>query len=227
MVADGLLLLLSLTTIVCLWAINHIIIQSVYQYEHPEDFVHSIVNFNDEIGLTGILMAHYWSRSKQFNSNERFLISTPNSQMDIKGEIWSTGNGLHYFIAYSSEHFLSFEFITSFNNDITLTTNNSRDSQLMPHPDTQLVQSFDVGSIDELWEHHLHAIEHLENNHTIRPYKISHPTACLIKDSFIKHAQYIQCIPFWYAKGFYWFFFRRHFLHNRPIEETFRGTFRS
>jgi hypothetical protein len=122
-----------------------------------------------------------------------------------------------YTVAAGEAEQTSYDFVTLFDGDVILTTNDRCDSQMLPLPDGYYCQSFSRLSLDEQWSRHIDAENYLLDAGGATLRSLDKPFEDCFSDTLGKQATYIASIPLWPVRGVAWFFVRRHLRHNRSI----------
>lgn len=135
---------------------------------------------------------------------------------------WSQPDKHRFFCVYSIEGKTTWDFVTEFEGDVSLTTGSTKDGQLMPDAPRSFTQVFEGTPVHGLWSEHVKSEEFLMKASGLR--QRSRPIS--FEDSFIggtkAQVAYIRSLPFWPLLGVYWYFVRRHKLKNRSVEQQFQ-----
>jgi hypothetical protein len=115
----------------------------------------------------------------------------------------------------------SYDFVTLFDDDVILTTNDRSDSQMLPLPDGYYCQSFSSLDLDERWARHVEAENFLMDVGDAVLRVLDKPFEDCFIDTLRKQAAYIGTIPFWPLRGVAWFFIRRHWRHNVALSTQY------
>ncbi len=112
----------------------------------------------------------------------------------------------------------SFDFVTMFENEIMLTTNDKADSQLLPSAPGHYLQSFSGLSLDGQWNQHLQMENYLMDVGGALLVQNDRPFEDCFVDTIRKQVEFVRSLSFWPLRGTYWFFIRRRLRHNLSIQ---------
>ena len=112
----------------------------------------------------------------------------------------------------------SFDFVTMFDNEIMLTTNDKSDSQMLPAAPCHYLQSFSLASLDEQWNRHLQTENYLMDVGGALLVQNDRPFEDCFIDAIKKQIAFVRSLSLWPLRGTYWFFIRRKRLHNLSIQ---------
>ena len=102
-----------------------------------------------------------------------------------------------------------------------LTTGTSKDGHLFPPSLGNFVQTFDVETTHELYEHHLDALNFLYSASN-RQADVTIPDfADYFAESIKEQGRFIRTILLWPARVPWWYFSRRISRHNRRVEQLY------
>jgi hypothetical protein len=114
---------------------------------------------------------------------------------------------------------ISRDFTTDFNDGGGLTTANSPDACMFPLSQGNYNQTFPNSTIEEQWNWHQHAIEHLKKNLNV-DLSTDNPG---FEKAFIKGVkgpvEYITSLPLWQFRAPYWFLVRRKRMSGKTVSE--------
>lgn len=106
--------------------------------------------------------------------------------------------------------------------DGMLTTGTSRDAHLFPADSGRFVQSFDIGHVSELWQHHRQAADFLETAFGRQIDRQAPDFAECFASSLRAEGEFVRSIFLWPVRIPWWYFTRRLSRHNRPAEDLYR-----
>lgn len=111
----------------------------------------------------------------------------------------------------------SMDFVTVFDGDVMLTTNDRSDSQFLPQAPGCYAQSFSGLSVEEQYQRHVEAENFLKDTGRIALV----PSDAAFEDCFLtsldRQVRHIRSIPLWPIRGAGWFYVRRRLRHNTTL----------
>ena len=111
----------------------------------------------------------------------------------------------------------TYEFITEFSDDVSLTTTMSRAAFMFPRGFGGFLQSFPKASIVELWDAHLKGEAHVRSTLSLPISQCKLPYEERVSRGMTKQLAYVRSLSFWPIRGIYWFTIKRFLMSNRPI----------
>ena len=125
----------------------------------------------------------------------------------------------HYIIGTRKEVAIARDFTTCFENEIRLTTVNTKDANFLPKPPGEYSQSFSKCSFDELLIRHRESEEYLitRGGAKLRKSQIAFEEDFI--DSLKKENRYHWKHWYWIFLIFYFHFVRRYRRHNKSIKK--------
>lgn len=151
----------------------------------------------------------------------------PESVLQLKSAVFSpiivtwkhTEHNTYLCVYLLAGNAIAMDFVTVFAKDSILTTGNTRDAQMLPHPPSSWMQSFDSQNAAESWTHHQAALDHLKAAHAIAP--STHKTE--FAEEFLAglkaQQRHLNSLPLWVLRVPYWYFVRRTTQHNKSVAE--------
>jgi len=111
----------------------------------------------------------------------------------------------------------TYEFITEFSDEHSLTTTKTRAAFMFPRPFGSFLQSFPSASIEQLWDLHLRGEQHIVSDLSIpvRECRVSFLEG--FAPGILRQMRCIKSFPLWPVRGIYWFLIKRFLMVNRPI----------
>jgi hypothetical protein len=109
------------------------------------------------------------------------------------------------------------EFITTFSDEISLTTTTTRAAFVFPRPFGSFLQSFPKAKPHDLWRAHLQGEDYLTSKLEVRVEECQLPFLDGFKRDVIRKLSYVTSRRWWFVRGVYWYLIKRFLLHNRPI----------
>jgi hypothetical protein len=159
-------------------------------------------------------------RITAFLAEKGFRFSEAYQFHNLRIGIWElSGNHLplRYLSAALSLGNITYEFITAFSDDYSLTTTRTRAAFLFPRPYGSFIQSFPNASIQQLWDLHTRGEHHLTSVLSIPVKECRFPYEQRVGAAILKQMRCIKSFPLWPVRGVYWFLLKRFLLQNRPI----------
>ncbi len=114
------------------------------------------------------------------------------------------------------------EFVTAFNNDVSLSTSMNSAGNLFPKRPGRYVQTFHGADLDELHEHHLSAKAMLMHVGRLSFGHIDLPFEGGMEQGSREALAFIRSIPFWPIRTPYWLFTRPERWNGLTIEQQHR-----
>ncbi|MFW6059952.1 MAG: hypothetical protein ACODAQ_07205 [Phycisphaeraceae bacterium] len=102
---------------------------------------------------------------------------------------------------------------------VGLTTGSSAGAQFLPHKPGIYVQSFSGVDTGTLWQRHLESEVVVADATGISPEPVDEPFEALLRLAISEQMKYIRSLPLWPLRAPYWFYIKRHRLHNKPVSE--------
>lgn len=136
--------------------------------------------------------------------------------------IWRCSERPSFFCRYTAQAGnivqTSFDFVTIFDGDIMLTTNDKADSQMLPQAPRHYLQSFSAVSLDQQWCQHVQMENYLMDAGGALLVQLNKAFEDCFIDTVRKQVEYVRSLSFWPLRGIYWFFVRRKLRHNLSIQ---------
>ena len=124
-----------------------------------------------------------------------------------------------YILRTNRETVIACDFVTPFEDEIGLTTSDTKDSIFFPKPHGSYQQSFWIGSVDELHRMHLEAEEFLITRGGARVEKYPIEFEEYFVSSLKKTSRYNLKHWYWIFFILYFYFVRKNRWHNKTIRE--------
>lgn len=161
-----------------------------------------------------------WARENDFAFVGNFSMKVGISEASMM--IWRRSDRPTFFCRYivqaGTKTQTSFDFVTMFENEIMLTTNNKADSQMLPPAPGHYLQSFSTVSLDEQWNQHLQMENYLMDVGGALLVQNDRPFEDCFVDTIRKQVEFVRSLSLWPLRGTYWFFIRRKLRHNLSIQ---------
>lgn len=104
-----------------------------------------------------------------------------------------------------------------------LTTCSTKDGQTLPETPGSWLQSFTVGSIAELWDHHQEALKFLLASGHMPPKPANADLVGHFSITLRGQSKHIRSLTLWPLRVPYWYFIRRNTRHDKPIQQLLKG----
>lgn len=161
-----------------------------------------------------------WAKDNEFAFVGNFSMKVGIS--DASMTIWRRSDRPTFFCCYVVQAGVnvqtSFDFVTMFDNEIMLTTNDKSDSQMLPTAPGHYLQSFSSASIDKQWDRHLQAENYLMDAGDAVLVQNDRPFEDCFVNTIRKQVAFVCSLPLWSLRGTYWFYIRRRMRHNLSIQ---------
>ncbi len=161
-----------------------------------------------------------WARENDFAFVGNFSMKVGISEASMT--IWRRSDRPTFFCRYivqaGTKTQTSFDFVTMFENDIMLTTNNKADSQMLPPAPGHYLQSFSAVSLYGQWNQHLQMENYLMDVGGALLVQNDRPFEDCFVDTIRKQVEFVRSLSLWPLRGTYWFFIRRKMRHNLSIQ---------
>lgn len=112
----------------------------------------------------------------------------------------------------------SYDLMTEFADEVSITTCNTKDGSSMPLVPGAYMQSFSPIDFDGRWQKHIEAENYLMDYGGARLEMNDTPFEQAFIDAIRRQTDYIRTLPLWPVRGMYWFFIRKHLLHNKSLQ---------
>ena len=133
---------------------------------------------------------------------------------------WAKKDEPTFFCIYCmSNGKISRYFVTEFNGGGGLSTSNSPDACMFPVRPGDYAQTFPNSTIEEQWNWHLHAREHLEKNLDVEICSNNSDFEKMFVAGVKRPIEYITTLPLWPFRAPYWFFVRRKRMRGKTVSE--------
>ncbi len=161
-----------------------------------------------------------WAQANSFGFVGNFAMKV--GIADSSMAIWRRSDRPTFFCRYlvqaGNKKQTSFDFVTMFEDEIMLTTNDKADSQMMPQPPGYYSQSFSPVNQDEQWNQHLQMENYLMDTGGATLVQNDKPFEECFVDAIRRQVNFISSISLWPLRGIYWFYVRRQMWHNQSIQ---------
>src|SRR3982751_5562169 len=99
--------------------------------------------------------------------------------------------------------------MTSFSDDISLTTTRTRSAFMFPRPFGSFIQSFPGNSIEQLWDAHSRGESFVTSQLSIPI--TERRLSCLdeLNRDIVRQLKHVTSLPLWPIRGIYWFLLKR------------------
>jgi hypothetical protein len=114
----------------------------------------------------------------------------------------------------------TFEFVTLFGDDVSLTTTVSVSAFLFPRPPGAFIQSMKTSDIESLWKYHLEGEIFLLNEHGVKKLPVTNDNDIeyLMNEWIQRQGKYICKTPFFWLKAPYWCYVRRYRMEGVSVK---------
>ena len=161
-----------------------------------------------------------WAEENEFGFVGNFTMKV--GIVETSMAIWRRPDRPSFFCRYNVQAGnrvqTSYDFVTIFDKDIMLTTNDKADSQMLPQAPGHYSQSFSELSIDEQWYKHVEMENYLMDAGGAILVQLDKAFEDCFIDTIRKQVEYVCSLSFWPLRGIYWFFIRRKLRHNLSIQ---------
>lgn len=99
-----------------------------------------------------------------------------------------------------------YDFISTFADDIWLTTSNTRDGQLFPKPAGKYSQTYPDMNLDELWQRHADMEVYLVQQGGAHPGQIHLPLDQTMNQAMLQQLGHVQSLSLWPLRAVWWYF---------------------
>ena len=164
-----------------------------------------------------------WARQNDFSfiGNYKMRIGNITATISSWKHLNKTLFFCKYYIVTSKQTVTSSEFVTLFDNNLSLTTGDKKSCHFFPSSKGSYMQSFSKLSFAEKYEKHLSMEKFLIQN-AARQIQIKKEFEQTFLDAMHNQMRYIRSLFLWPLRAPYWFFIRKHLWHNKSIEEQSR-----
>jgi hypothetical protein len=131
---------------------------------------------------------------------------------------WEHTKRPSFFCEYRIQRKEFFDMVTTFADDMSLTTGSTKDGQLNPKPPGDYFQTFSNLSLGQLWEKHVEGENYLVGKGGVKLPEIMLLFEDEITGALCKELEYHKSIPLYHFRVPFWFFFRRRRWHNKSIQ---------
>lgn len=182
---------------------------------------------NEKIKTTEL---YRWAESQGYLYLDTFLLQISGVRTFLA--VWQHPHDPTYFAAYitqalnknaqpskSVKQQMTFDFVTYFTGDSSLTTGSSAAGNLIPLRPGLYRQTLDYSSLTELQQKHTDAVTYLQRLGGMQLGTLSQPAVDYITDALRSCTDYVRSLPLWPLQGVYWYFIRKHLWHNRTIQQ--------
>jgi hypothetical protein len=126
-----------------------------------------------------------------------------------------------FMVPASPSRIVFFEFVSSFSDDVSLTTTASSSAFLFPRPPGSFLQSKKVNDIESLWSYHRAGEDFLIGEHGIETSQITIDFEQLVNKGLQTQGKYIRKIPFFWLRAPYWFYIHRFRMRGVSVKDQF------
>ena len=198
--------------------INSSVVNSVNRMNEPESLFSIKEQLEDEGFQKAFNNASIWAQKNGYNPDKLFEFYGLSNGQAIKGATWlnqAEGTILALYYAMDKSHY---DLVTIYNDDIGLTTTNSKDAFTLPQAPKAFTQAFPQFSLDDLFHKHLKGRKYLEEKlQLLTPNKLEENTVELMSKAIKRQMSYIRSLPFWGWQGAYWYFIRRNLKSGKEV----------
>jgi hypothetical protein len=163
--------------------------------------------------------AKLWAEQNRF----QFIGYHVESCMNSLIVAWQHPSQPTYFCAYvvsdNARLRNTYDFVTMFERDVSLTTGSTKDGHMMPPRPGAYVQTFSQVSLDEQWRRHTEAERFLTSRGHVRYRSNLPPFVESITTAIHGQVAHVRSLPFWPFRGVFWFASRRTRWHDLSIQE--------
>lgn len=182
-----------------------------------DEYVPDKVTVDPKIARTAA--ASDWAERNGFHFVGFYFESCMNSLIAA----WRHASQPTYFCAYvvSDNNQLrnTYDFVTLFDHDVSLTTGSTKDGHMMPPRPGAYVQTFSHVSLDEQWRRHTDA-ERFLNSRGHVGFRSRVPAFVeSITTAIQRQVAHVRSMPFWPFRAVFWFASRRSRWHNLTIQQ--------
>lgn len=162
-----------------------------------------------------------WANTNQFNfvGNYQTKLGIVQALISAWGHTERPTFLCKYTLASQGKTKCTYDIVTKFDDEVSLTTGCTKDGQMHPRPKCFYMQSFSDFNLDSLWRKHIQMENYLMDQGGASLIGQNLDFETYFTESIRKHADFIQSIPLWYLRSVWWFLVRRHIWHDRTIEK--------
>jgi len=168
--------------------------------------------FQDAINEFGL-----WAQANGFTHDSYFVYQPSAADVTITASGWWSDLDKTWALIYCAPAEQAVDFTSIYSDSYGVTTGSSKDTMLFPDIPRAYKQAFTDATKDELYTNHILARKIVEERHHLPEPAEKGDLLVKLKSSISRQANYIVSIPFWKLRGFFWYFFRRPLLANKPI----------
>lgn len=124
-----------------------------------------------------------------------------------------------FFCRYQVGNKVSYDLVTEFSNNTSLTTGDTKDGQSLPHRPGVYMQSLSGLDLDGRWARHIESENYLmdQGQAVLEANDTNFEQA--IMEAIQLQMKYLRTLSFWPLRGIYWHFVRRYIRHNKTISQ--------
>ena len=157
--------------------------------------------------------SHIWAAGSGFE----FVGNFRHGSVYIAG--WEHTKRPSFFCEYRIQQKMFYDMVTTFADEMSLTTGSTKEGNLTPKPPGHYHQTFSNLSLEQLWEKHVEAENYLVEKAGVKPPDVVLTFEDEITTAVQKELAYHKTIPLYHFRVPWWYFVRRNRLHNKTIRQ--------
>lgn len=197
--------------------VNKATIASIDKMSEPEGLLEEVKAIDDAHFLTAYERCNIWALKNGFSHQLFFLSYTLLNGEALKCSAWWSATNNTWFLIYVFNDVINYDFFNQVQ-DKNLTTSSTKTAMMLPAPYGVYKQSFVNISLEQLYAKHRDALAQLCAHFHLR---VSSKKVSLIEEMTLYLAAetaFLKSLTLWKYRGFFWFFFRRNLMVNKPIK---------
>jgi hypothetical protein len=200
--------------------VSTILVQQVLKLSNPSNRVTPVAQDQASQRFAEVAGHHEWARSQDF---EWLGAYRHGAAGPIFIAVWTSRSQPTYFLTYThptAGHF--HDFVTLHEHGVTLTTASTKDGMLFPNAPGKFVQAFPGETKAMLLRRHEEGLQYLREAFRARTLSVDLRTLKFedkLHRAMLDQMAYVRGLPFWWARGAWWFFVRQGQVAGRSVRE--------
>ena len=198
-------------------AVNYAVVRSVRMLKEPEKIIEEVDEINNESFSRVCREIISWGETVSLRHEKYFLYHGVIGGPPILCSVWNSEEEKTRVAVYMAGEKTNIDFVTKYGDHLGITTASTKDAMTLPHIPGIYIQAFTGLGIQNQYQKHLDARKLIETNLEVSPQFSDEDALTEISTAIQRQGNYIMGLPFWFARGVYWYFFRRNLEVNKPI----------
>ncbi|HOY71152.1 MAG TPA: hypothetical protein PL131_00340 [Methylotenera sp.] len=200
------------------YLINKTLVASVEKIAHPQGLIKHVQHIDDAGFTAQANTLATWAKQHDFEHDSYVLAHTLIDGSALQCSVWWSQTQATWVLLYYYKGKYFYDFVSKLANNGIISTVSGKDGLTLPPAGKNRIQAFPQLSLDELLQKHLATQAQFNAKVGLAIQRNKTDVVQELENALGQQAEYVKTIPLWKFKGVFWYFVRRNWLVNKPIE---------